>query len=382
MSQTNSALMSIITQYTKQFVDRISELENENRQLKQKIGVVPSSFKAEFDRLTERHSELKISYAEIERENLKLRQDMKQLIAQQSSIESDVAKHFQQVFSAFGNKQFEQTPYKTHYIELPSVAPSQKQNHKDAKTKEKAKATTKLLNTEYESDSDSSDTDDEMPGLISDSDIEHFAPRKLRFEVLAGQDQNKSFVQPTQQTIPEPVKLNLSEILPQDDDSDNEKDEYEKILKQIITEGLMNGLENINRNSPNTTPFNFSQPDSRESRTASASAAAGGKRNRNSSSIKKYRPYGYVPLSRQNAKVKTSKTENPEPEQDTSNFQFKFMFPPQNSDNNQGFRFGLGNEKQTPTGPNGSSSTPKQNHTQQEAQLVQKILESIFTPNK
>ena len=99
MSQTNSALMSIITQYTKQFVDRISELENANHQLKLQLSNSSTVNKADFDRLAERHNELKNSYAEIERENAKLRQDMEQLVEQQNSLQTDISQYFQQMVS-------------------------------------------------------------------------------------------------------------------------------------------------------------------------------------------------------------------------------------------------------------------------------------------
>jgi hypothetical protein len=363
MSQTNSALMSIITQYTKQFVDRISELENENNQLKQKVDVVPSGLKAEFDKLTERHSELKISYAEIERENTKLRQDMNQLISQQDSLQSDIAKHFQQVFSGFTTKQTEQlnTPRKTSSVKFSSVPPSQKPIYREAK------ATTKLLNTEYESDSSDSETDDEMPALvpISDDESSNFAPRKLRFDVRPGQDPNKSFGQ-SPYSDSEPIKLNISEILHKDDESSEDEDEndnYETILKQIITEGLMSGLENINRSPHNAARLNIARANSRNA-----------KRNRPYSASKKHRPSMHHQQSR------AAQTENPN--ENTNPFKFNFMFPQQPhtqglNSNAQGLNSnaqGLNNNSQGHTNQN-------QTHSQ-EAELVQKILESLFTPNK
>jgi hypothetical protein len=349
MSQTNSALMSIITQYTKQFVDKISELENENYQLKQKVGANPSSLKGDFDKLTERHSELKISYAEIERENTKLRQDMDQLIAQQDLLQADVAKHFQQVFSKFTAKQAEQirTPKKTYEIHS---APSQKPLHREAK------ATTKLLNTEYESDSSNSDTDDEMPALVSASENESvkFIPRKLNFAVRADQDPNQPFL--NMNNVQKPNNLNLSDHLPKEDGSDEEKDDYESILKQIITEGLMTGLENINRSPNNAAQLNTARPDSRN-----------GKRHRGYLPSRKHR-YN-VPLYSRN---QTPSESNPE---QNNNFPFNFVFAqPQhgvNHDKGQGF----GNMQQ-------SSTTGNSHSNQQEAELVQKILETLFTPNK
>jgi len=347
MSQTNSALMSIITQYTKQFVDRISELENENNQLKQKVGSVPSGLKAEFDKLTERHSELKISYAEIERENTKLRQDMNQLIAQQDSLQSDIAKHFQQVFSDFKTKQTEQvhTPRKTSNVKFSSVPPSQTPLYREAK------ATTKLLNTEYESDSSDSETGDEMPELIpvNSDESSHCGPRKLRFDVRAGQDPNKSFAQSqSPYSDSEPLKLNLSEILHKDDDSsDDEDDNYETILKQIITEGLMSGLENINRSPHNTARLNIARANSKSA-----------KRNRPCSASKKHRP------SMPHQQSRTVQTENENP------FKFNFRFPQPTQAHTQGLN-------------SNSPDRTNQNQTHnQEAELVQKILESLFTPNK
>ena len=349
MSQTNSALMSIITQYTKQFVDRISELENENNQLKQKVDVAPTGLKADFDKLTERHSELKISYAEIERENTKLRQDMNQLIAQQDSLQSDIAKHFQQVFSGFATKQTEHvhTPRKSSNVKFSSVPPSQTPLYREAK------ATTKLLNTEYESDSSDSETDYEMPVPISDDESVNCAPRKLRFDVRAGQDPNKSFAQSQSQSQSpysdsEPIKLNISEILHKDDDSsDEEDDNYETILKQIITEGLMSGLENMNRSPHNAARLNMARANSRSS-----------KRNRPCSASKKHRP------SMPHQQSRTAQTEN----ENTNPFKFNFRFP------QQPHVYGLNSNAQANTNQN-------QTHSQ-EAELVQKILESLFTPNK
>lgn len=357
MSQTNSVLMSIITKYTKQFVDRISELENENNQLKHRVGSTPSTLKADFDSLTERHTELKISYGEIERENTKLRQDIEQLISQQKSLEADIAQYFAQTFSAFSTKQTDQvrTPNKTCTVQIPSVAPSQKPVHREAK------ATTKLLNTEYESDSSNSETDDEMPPLVSDSEDEtsNFVPRKLRFNVRAGQDQNKSFVQSTNQagtntkngTGAESIKLNLSEILPKENESDDDKDDYETILKQIITEGLMSGLENINRSPHNATQNNT--PPKRHRPYYAASKAR-------DSNMK-------MPQRSQQTTVKSSQTEKAE--QNTNNFPFNIMFP----HDGQGFNHGGYSFTNTPT-------TENQNSKQQEVQLVQKILESLFNP--
>ena len=370
MSQTNSAIMSIITQYIKQFVDKINELENENHQLKQKVDVLPSSLKADFDSLTERHSELKISYAEIERENTKMRQDMDQLIAQQNSLHSDIAKYFQQVVSAFETetKQTEpiKTPKKTCTIKIPTTPPSQKPLYREAK------ATTKLLNTEYESDSSDSETDDEMPPLIpacnNEDESENFVPRKLRFNVRA--DPNKSFAH---HTNTEPINVNLSEILHKEEESsDDEKDDYEKILKQIITEGLMSGLENLNRSPQNAARFNTTRPDSRI-----------GKRNRTYSANKINRPGIHVHPQSQTSKVRQAKT----PEQTTSNFPFNFMFGQQGFTNPQGFTNTQANNNHRQcsvnipqTSPSGNSN---QNAThQQEAQIVQKILESLFNPNK
>ncbi len=334
--------MSIITQYTKQFVDRISELENENNQLKQKVDVSPG-LKADFDSLTERHIELKKSYAEIERENTKMRQDMDHLIAQQSSLHSDVAKYFQQVFSDFVPKHTEQvkTPKKTCCVKIPSALPSQKPIYREAK------ATTKLLNTEYESDSSDSETDDESS---------KFVPRKLRFDVCA--DPNKSF---DNQTGAEPIKLNLSEILPKDEESsDDEKSDYETILKQIITEGLMSGLENINRSPHHATQLNSTRPDSRI-----------GKRHRHYSTRKNNKHSMNVhPQSHSTARVRPVKTENTE--QNTNPFKFNFMFTPQ----------GFNHNGQGHTSPIAHAQTNQSQPHSQEAQLVQKILESLFTPNK
>ena len=295
---------------------------------------------------------------------------MNQLIAQQDSLQSDVAKHFQQVFSGFTTKQAEpvHTPRKTSNVKFSSV-PSQTPLYREAK------ATTKLLNTEYESDSSDSETDDEMPELIpikSDESV-NFSPRKLRFDVRAGaeQDPNKSFAQSqTPYSDSEPIKLNLSEILHKDDESsEDENDNYETILKQIITEGLMTGLENINRSPHNAAQFNVARPDGR--------------------SAKRHRPYSASKSNRnsmhprnQTARVKPVITENPE--QDTNPFKFNFMFTPQGVNHNgQGFNHN-GQDGHVHTSPPAHAparANQSQTHSQ-EAQLVQKILESLFTPNK
>jgi len=254
MSQTNSSLMSIITQYTKQFVDRISELENENKQLKQQVGSVPSNLKADFDRLSERHAELKSAYMEIERENAQLRLDMDQLTAQQKSLESEISQYFTKAFSKIQpHPDNARSPTKTVTVQMPQVVPSQKPLHREAK------ATTKLLNTAYESDSelDSSDSDSEYRESVS---------RKLRFadEPTKQSKQtenleksfsglNSSMYSPGQQTGSSSNTLNLSSILPNQEDEESD-DDYESILKHIITEGLMSGLEHMNKSPSSNKP--------------------------------------------------------------------------------------------------------------------------------
>lgn len=338
MSQTNSALMSIITQYTKQFVDRISELENENRQLKQRADTIPSTLKADFDRLSERHTELKTSYAEIERENTKLRQDMEQLIAQQKSLESDIAQFFTQTFSTISSPPV-QTPKKSRDVETPQAAPSQTPVYREAK------ATTKLLNTAYESDSefDSSDSDDEKPNIAS--------PKKLRFVDESNQDPNKSFKQDNSncssgsKSCGNSNGLNLSSILPnQDEESDDDNDDYESILKHIITQGLMSGLENINRSPHGNKPDkSFSSRPSSKTRKTNTNPTTK-KQNENS---------------------------RPTAEPNINNFPFGFWFGPESS------HAYPNTQSNTPT-----NSGPNTNPTAQEVQLVQKILESLFTPPK
>ena len=357
MSQTNSALMSIITQYTKQFVDRISELENANHQLKLQLSNSSTVNKADFDRLAERHNELKNSYAEIERENAKLRQDMEQLVEQQNSLQTDISQYFQQMVSNVNKTSVEstmQTPKKSPQSNVPSDAPSQTPIYRNAK------ATTKLLNTEYESDSDLSDSDDEMPGLIGESKL---SPRKLRFnrEYDKTPELNKSFVKnstvptkSTQSTSPNLNTLNLSGILPKDEAAESDNDDYESILKHIITEGLMNGLENLNR-SPQSVQFKGFGPSTSTPRPESRM----GKRPK-SDQVEKN-------LSKRQTCESTQLSGSNKPEQveQSNTGPFGFMFRPQQMH---------------------TQNQPQSNGTGQpasdEAQLIQKILETIFTPPK
>ncbi len=369
MSQANSALKSIINQYTKQFIDRISELEKENTQLKQKTSSFSSSLKADFDRLTERHAELKSSYAEIERENTQLRQDMERLISQQKTLESDIEKHFQQVLTNSQHQQY-QTPKKPSNVEMPQVAPSQKPIHREAK------ATTKLLNTAYESDSELDSSDDEMPGLVSGSDFANeekkISPRKLRFANESAQDPNKSFMAWNSTPVTTSAKsesnlnnINLSSVLPNDDnESDDDVDDYESILKHIITEGLMSGLENINR-SPHANKSNgfnkhfTSRPESRLG----------------------HRSRIHVPTKKPKRPQHKVQTQQPNTnDQNINNFPFKFMFSPQTG---QVFSNSSTNSNQpAQTSASINSGQNPLNPSSQEVQLVQKILESLFNPTK
>lgn len=371
MSQTNSVLMSIITQHTKQFVDRISELENENNQLKHRVGSVPSTIKADFDSLSARHAELKSSYEEIERENTKLRQHMEQLIAQQKSLEADISQYFAQTFSNIQiQKQFQQangnysTPVKSaksNNIEIPQVAPSQKPIYREAK------ATTKLLNTEYDSDSefDSSDS--------ADSDNECLPSRKLRFSEELKQDPNKTFIglntttntntncsvntSPTQ-TRGNSNTLNLSSILSNEqDESDDEHNDYESILKHIITEGLMSGLENMNKSPYATNPRE--NKNSQSNSFCSRQATRMRKRDRMESPkpMNQNAPTVPTPCAPTNAHAQTNTNAHP----------FSFAYRPESTgefSNRNGNSHG--NSNQTPTA--------------QEVQLVTKILESLFYP--
>lgn len=335
MSQTNSALMSMITQFTKQFVDRISELENVNRQLKLQLENSPSVNKTEFDRLAERHNELKASYAEIERENTKLRQDMDQLVAQQNSIQTDVSEYFNKVFGTLGNlSNGFQTPTKQSTSTPNPVAPNQTPIHRNAK------ATTKLLNTEYESDSELTDSDDELV----------FAPRKIRFNVGSSdgeksQDPNKSFMTKSNE-------INLSDVLPNQEDSESENEDYESILKHIITEGLMNGLENINRS-----------PHARSAQPAQPAQSA----YQNQQTDRTFRPQSRI--SKRNRPTSSEKKPDPSKSTENSNQQF------QSQTNPFGFTFAH-TQPGTPNANPNANTRPSST----EAQLVQKILESIFNP--
>ncbi len=340
MSQTNSALMSMITQFTKQFVDRISELENVNRQLKLQLENSPSVNKAEFDRLAERHNELKASYAEIERENTKLRQDMDQLVAQQNSIQTDVSEYFNKVFGTLGNSSNGfQTPTKQFTNTSSTVVPNQTPAHRNAK------ATTKLLNTEYESDSELTDSDDELV----------FAPRKIRFNVggsdgTKSQDPNKSFMAKSNE-------INLSDVLPNQEDSESENEDYESILKHIITEGLMNGLENINR-SPHARSTQSNQPNQPDQSNQSDFL---------------FRPQNR--MSKRNRPSSSKKQTEPSKSTENSNQQFQ----PQS--NPFGFAFGPGQPGTPNANPHANpNANANANPSSSEAQLVQKILESIFNP--
>jgi hypothetical protein len=321
MSQTNSALMNIITQFTKQFVDKISELENTNNQLRLQLEKSSTVNKADFDKLNERHNELKASYVEIERENNKLRQDMEQLIAQQHSLETDISKYFNQVFSTLGNNQtpLKPKPLASNTSNTPNTPnTSNNSNHTQFNARvpsqtpayRNSKSSAHFLNSEYESDSELSESDDEQLD---------FVPRKLRFapnysgNLNKDQNLNKSFMQNKPENMEGQNKLNLSDILHQDDpDNDN----YESILKQIITEGLMNGLDNLNRGSNEKTQ------NSNNSNTSS--------------------------------KIPTKTTENTQVHNP-----FAFMFGPQNTNTQQ-------------------ANTTKP--TSEEAQMVQKIIESILNP--
>ncbi len=382
MSQANSALKSIINQYTKQFVDRISELERENAQLKQQFGSFSPTLKTDFDRLTERHAELKSSYAEIERENTQLRQDMELLISQQKSLESDIEKHFQQVFTTIQPQQY-QTPKKSSNVEMPQVAPNQKPIHRNAK------ATTKLLNAVYESDSELDSSDDEMPELESNLDSaneqEKISPRKLRFANESNQDPNKSFMAWNSTPVTTPVQsgsnsntINLSSVLPNDDnESDDDVDDYESILKHIITEGLMSGLENINKSPHGNKSSNFDKhftprPESRLSHRSRIHVPT----------KKSKRPH----YNNDQQRVQTQQSQQPNVStnptntngQNINNFPFRFMFSPQT-----GSVFSNANPNQP--AQTSENVNPGQNHlnpSSQEVQLVQKILESLFNPPK
>jgi hypothetical protein len=206
------------------------------------------------------------------------------------------------------------TPVKsTRHLNL--NPPSQKPLHREAK------ATTKLLNGEYESDS-------------SDSD----------YSENSESGPNKSFfVQKQNQTSSEPNFLNLSEILPKNnpnDESEDEADDYESILRQVITDGLMSGLENMHQ-SPTwkKTKQSFQPPNSELNKRTRGLDKNSGRLNRTN------------------------------------------MFKP-NLTNNQ-----------TPTQPNGflfgtpesnQQNSSRQPNQHQEAQMVKQILETLFggTPSK
>jgi hypothetical protein len=361
MSHINSALMSIINQYTKQFVDKISELERENAQLKQNASSFSLGLKTDFDRLTERHAELKSSYAEIERENTQLRQDMEKLIMQQNALESDVSKHFEQVFSGIHPQKVSQqyqTPKKLSTVEIPQVVPSQKPVHREAK------ATTKLLNTKYESDSELDSSDDDMPDLVSSSEDEQekISPRKLRFANEPAQNLDKSFigsnVSPGTNTT-NLNNINLSSVLPNDVESEDDVNDYESILKHVITEGLMSGLENMNRsphaNKSKGTEKNFaSKLESRPSH-----------RSRIHVPVKKQKNHNH-----QKHQCQQNQTNlNNVTEQNVGN-PFRFMFSPHS------------NNQQAQTKSNANPGQNFLNPSTQEVQLVQKILESLFNPTK
>ncbi len=386
MSQANSALKSIINQYTKQFVDRISELERENEQLKQKVSSFSPNLKTDFDRLTERHTELKSSYAEIERENTQLRQDMELLISQQKSLETDIENHFQHVFTTLQPQQY-QTPKKSFTVEMPKVVPSQKPIHREAK------ATTKLLNTAYESDSELDSSDDEMPELVSDSanEQEKLSPRKLRFADDFVQDPNKSFMAGNTTPVQSGSNsntINLSSVLPNDEyESDDDVDDYESILKHIITEGLMSGLENMNR-SPhaNKSTRHVVNPrnETRMGNKSRIQVPTGKKTKRHQ--FHKSQAQQFRQAQQNNQGQQNNQAQQPNANNTTGhnmdNFPFRFMFSPQTG---QMFT----NPNTNPTQPaqmnsnTNSNASPGQNPlnpSSQEVQLVQKILESLFNP--
>jgi hypothetical protein len=132
MSSINSVLTNMITQYTKQFIDKINELENENQLFKQKIHSYSSVSKTDFDKLTEYNDKLETFYIETKKENINLKQ---QLITQQNMIQIDISNIFKNIFDKtnYQNKQ-----------KIYSLPPNQKQLHRNAK-----KTARKFLNTSY-----------------------------------------------------------------------------------------------------------------------------------------------------------------------------------------------------------------------------------------
>ena len=142
MSSINSVLTNMITQYTKQFIDKINELENENQLFKQKICSCSPASKTDFDKLTEYNNKLETFYMETKKENIDLKQ---QLITQQNMIQIDISNIFKNIFvkTNYQNKQkvFSQDYPKKIY----SLPPNQKQLHRNAK-----KTARKFLNTSYE----------------------------------------------------------------------------------------------------------------------------------------------------------------------------------------------------------------------------------------
>jgi len=231
MSQSNSSIINVISEYTKQFVDKINKLEKENNELKKQLSNYSADLQGEFNRLTERHNELKTSYAEIDRENIQMKQEIEQLHMYQKSIQSDISQYYNKVLTDISN----QTPKKSHTLEKQNNAPNQTPIYRKAKS-------AKLLNTKYnsESDSDSSNSDNLNNDMYNFDGQKRFTPKKLNF--------NNS----------KPSFINLSDTRHKNEKSD---DENESILKQIITEGLMSGLENLNKSPHNSQFSGFGNPN-------------------------------------------------------------------------------------------------------------------------
>ncbi len=91
--------MSLITQYTGKYIQRIQELEAENQQLKSSLQT-QSAHKTissqEYESLQARHYELKAAYAEADRENVTLNKEL-------DTIKQQVQEHFAKTNSMIFN---------------------------------------------------------------------------------------------------------------------------------------------------------------------------------------------------------------------------------------------------------------------------------------
>jgi len=188
MSQSNSLIINLITEYTEKFESRIKELESENLKLKSFVDSINTnttnfngtnctidSIQQQYASLLERHKEIKASYMEAEKENTRLYQEVDTLKREQSSLKSTIEKYFSEKNFSERNSPIRQPKPEAVFSKkslnfLENQPPSdQKMKHKLAKSRknlellEREKSTFDDYDTLSDSDMDIEEDNDTKP---------------------------------------------------------------------------------------------------------------------------------------------------------------------------------------------------------------------------